>query len=103
MRQHNLYMLCHAICLPNHALLSVIVLVFCKRDHSVVIGIEVLKPREHGRVGIGMLLEIFSLVLFEFQPGDPVVAVGIGLAEFVRQLLDGRGLDVFLELDVLIF
>lgn len=50
-----------------------------------------------------MHLEVFSLVLFEFQPRHLVVAVGIGLAEFVRQLLDGRGLDVFLELDVLHF
>ena len=89
------------VCLPNHALFPVVVLVLRKGDHSIVIGIKVLKPREHGWVGIGVELEVFSLVLFEFQPGHLVVAVGIGLTEFVRKLLDGCGLDVFLELCVL--
>ena len=89
--------------LLNHALLSVVVLVLCKRDHTVVIGIEVFEPWEHGWVGFGMLLEVLSLVLFEFQSGYLVVAVDIGFAEFVRQLLDRGCLDVILELGVVEF
>lgn len=87
--------------LRNHTLFSVIVLVLPKCNHSVVIGIKVFKSWEHGWIGLGVELEVFSLVLFEFQSRHLVVAVGIGLTELISQLLDSGGLDVFLELCVL--
>lgn len=89
------------MCLRNHALFSVVILVFRKCDHSVVIGIKVFKPGEHGWVCLGVELEVFSLVLFELQSRHLVVAVGIGLTEFIGELLDSGSLDVFLELCVL--
>ena len=89
------------VCLRNHSLVSVVVLVFRKRNHSIVVGIKIFKPWEHGWVGLGVELEVFSLVLFEFQSRHLVVVVDICLTEFVCKLLDGRSLDVFLKLRVL--
>ena len=102
MRQHNLCMYC-LFHLCYHALFSVIVLVLRKRDHSIVIGIKVFESWEHGWIGLGMHLEVLSLVLLEFQSRNLVVLVGIGLTEFISKLLHSRGLDVFLELHVLRF